>query len=66
VSEALVGGSARNLAYVSCDPATLARDLGRLSRAWDLVDVQPFDAFPQTAHVETAVWLRRRTNGRDA
>ena len=60
VSDALISGSSRHLAYVSCDPATLARDLGRLSRVWDVVDVQPFDAFPQTAHVETAVWLRRR------
>jgi 23S rRNA (uracil1939-C5)-methyltransferase len=59
-SDALISGSARRLAYVSCDPATLARDLGRLAQAWDLVDVQPFDAFPQTAHVETAVWLVRR------
>ena len=63
VSDALIAGSARHLAYVSCDPATLARDLGRLSGAWDVADVQPFDAFPQTAHVETAVWLRRRESG---
>lgn len=59
VSEALVAGVARNLAYVSCDPATLARDLVRLAPAWKLRKVQPFDAFPQTAHVETIVWLHR-------
>lgn len=60
VAEALVSGSAGRMAYVSCDPATLARDLGRLAGAWDLAEVQPFDAFPQTAHVETIAWMHRR------
>lgn len=60
VAKALVTESAERLAYVSCDPATLARDLGRLSPAWDLVELQPFEAFPQTAHVETVAWLHRR------
>lgn len=60
VSRALASGKARSLAYVSCDPATLARDLARLASGWDVRDVQPFDAFPQTAHVETIAWLDRR------
>ena len=60
VAEAMVSGSAHRLAYVSCDPATLARDLGRLKPAWTLIELQPFDAFPQTAHVETVAWLHRR------
>ena len=60
VAEALISGVAHRLAYVSCDPATLARDLGRLEPAWNLVEIQPFDAFPQTAHVETVAWLQRR------
>ena len=60
VAEALVkAGPVRGLAYVSCDPATLARDLARLSPAFEPVDARAFDAFPQTAHVETVVWLER-------
>jgi tRNA/tmRNA/rRNA uracil-C5-methylase (TrmA/RlmC/RlmD family) len=42
----------RAILYVSCDPATLARDVAALS-AWRMVSVEGFDMFPQTAHVET-------------
>ena len=60
VSRALLEQRAGKMAYVSCDPATLARDLARLEPGWSLAGVQPFDAFPQTAHVETIAWLERR------
>lgn len=44
--------------YVSCEPATLARDLGRLSEnGYRVLAAQPFDMFPQTAEVETAALL---------
>jgi len=42
--------------YTSCDPATLGRDLARLSR-FRLASVRAFDMFPQTAHVETVCEL---------
>jgi 23S rRNA (uracil1939-C5)-methyltransferase len=44
--------------YVSCDPATLARDLQILiSNGYQITAVQPYDMFPQTAHVECVVGL---------
>lgn len=53
VSELLSSGRPRpsRLIYVSCNPATLARDVGRLS-GWRVASVRAFDMFPQTAHVE--------------
>jgi 23S rRNA (uracil1939-C5)-methyltransferase len=45
------------LVYISCDPATLARDLGRLNVNYELKAVRAFDLFPQTAHVETVAVL---------
>jgi 23S rRNA (uracil1939-C5)-methyltransferase len=47
------------LVYISCDPATLARDLQRLNVNYSLRSVRAFDLFPQTAHVETVAVLRR-------
>jgi tRNA/tmRNA/rRNA uracil-C5-methylase (TrmA/RlmC/RlmD family) len=45
-------------AYVSCDPATLARDIGLLTgRGWVLADLRAFDAFPMTHHVECVATL---------
>jgi len=52
-------GAAR-FAYVSCDPATLARDIGLLmARGWVLADLRAFDAFPMTHHVECVATLVR-------
>jgi 23S rRNA (uracil1939-C5)-methyltransferase len=43
--------------YISCDPATLARDLKRLAPTFAVRSIRCFDLFPQTAHVETVVEL---------
>jgi 23S rRNA (uracil1939-C5)-methyltransferase len=47
------------LLYVSCDPATLGRDVARLS-AYEITALESFDMFPQTAHVETLCQMVRR------
>ena len=53
----------RNL-YLSCDPATLARDLGALcAGGYEVREVRGFDLFPQTAHVEALATLAHRRAG---
>jgi tRNA/tmRNA/rRNA uracil-C5-methylase (TrmA/RlmC/RlmD family) len=52
------GNGASRFAYVSCDPATLARDIALLAdRGWALAGLRAFDAFPMTHHVECVATL---------
>jgi len=60
VRDWLVASRAPEIRYVSCDPATLARDLKGLSEAYDVAGIEMFDLFPQSFHLETLVRLRRR------
>jgi 23S rRNA (uracil1939-C5)-methyltransferase len=59
--EAIVANPPPRLAYISCNPATLARDLGALcaSAGYRVERLQPVDFFPQTSHVECVASLRR-------
>lgn len=60
VTGAVVRSGARKVVYVSCNPATQARDLDLLSPAYDVKCVQPVDMFPQTFHIENVVLLEKR------
>lgn len=62
VAEGLRAAPPGRILYVSCNPATLARDLARLGEQWRVAGVRCFDLFPQTAHVETVVEMRCTTS----
>ena len=48
------------IVYVSCNPATQARDVAILDEKYEIIKVQPVDMFPQTHHVENVILLHRR------
>jgi len=60
LTEALGLDPVAHLTYVSCDPATLARDARALAARYGLVSVQPIDCFPRTAQIECVGLFRRK------
>ena len=52
--------SPKTIIYVSCDPITMARDINLLSNNYELVEVKPYDMFPNTYHVETVCVLKKK------
>ena len=60
VINVILQAEAQRIVYVSCNPATQARDLGLLHAKYDVKKVQPVDMFPHTHHVENVVLLELR------
>lgn len=62
VTKTILGAAPARIVYVSCNPASQARDLEVLCRDYEIVAVQPVDMFPHTTHVENCVLLQRRND----
>jgi 23S rRNA (uracil1939-C5)-methyltransferase len=60
VVKTILNAAPQRIVYVSCNPATQARDLQDLDTQYKVVEVQPVDMFPHTPHVENVVLLERR------
>jgi len=56
----ILNAEPEKIVYVSCNPATQARDIAILHEKYDLVKIQPVDMFPQTHHVENVVLMIKR------
>ncbi len=61
VAQVILKAAPQRMVYVSCNPASQARDLAILCRDYVITDVQPVDMFPHTMHVENVVALQRRS-----
>lgn len=61
VINVIIGAAPNRIVYVSCNPATQARDLQLLDEHYKVVAVQPVDMFPHTPHVENVVLLEKRS-----
>lgn len=59
VVAAITTSGARRVAYISCDPATLARDVARMGDGFVLRDLRAYDQFPHTSHLECLAVLER-------
>ena len=58
--ETLLKIKAKKIVYISCNPATLARDLAKLKELYEIKEVQPVDMFPFSNHIETVSILELR------
>jgi 23S rRNA (uracil1939-C5)-methyltransferase len=61
VIDVILRAAPRTIVYVSCNPATQARDIALLSEVYTISAVQPVDMFPHTHHVENVVKLTRNS-----
>ncbi len=63
IIKALKQAKPHTIVYISCNPSTLARDLGQLSLEYHIEKIIPFDMFPQTKHVETLAIMKEKDYG---
>ena len=56
----IIKANPKKIVYVSCNPATQARDLEQFDRKYKVIKVQPVDMFPHTYHVENVVLLEKK------
>ena len=61
VINTIIETAPKRIVYVSCNPATQARDLQLLGNHYQVLEVQPVDMFPHTPHVENVVLLKKIT-----
>ena len=62
VVKTILDAAPERIVYVSCNPATQARDLALMDEYYKVAKIQPVDMFPHTHHVENVVQLIRRSN----
>ena len=60
VVSVILNARPERIVYVSCNPATQARDIAMMDKLYKVEEVQPVDMFPHTHHVENVVRLSRR------
>jgi len=60
VLDQVLGLSPEKVVYVSCNPTTMARDLGEMLANYSVIEIQPVDMFPHTYHIEAVAKLRLR------
>jgi 23S rRNA (uracil1939-C5)-methyltransferase len=60
IAKKLAAGSAHTIIYISCNPKTLKRDMKILNDGgFNLIDIEGFDMFPQTPHIEVMAMMAR-------
>ena len=60
VVKVILEAAPKRIVYVSCNPATQARDIALLDQGYRVVAVQPVDMFPHTQHVEVVTVLEKK------
>ncbi|MBL0731277.1 MAG: 23S rRNA (uracil(1939)-C(5))-methyltransferase RlmD [Desulfosarcina sp.] len=60
VIKQIMAAAPEKIVYVSCNPATMARDLGLIKDSYEIMEVQPVDMFPHTYHIESVAKIQKR------